>query len=63
MKTLLSFLGGAAVGAVAALLLAPEKGEDLRARIAARLRSYGALKEEQIADLVDEIAAEVTDEK
>lgn len=63
MKTLLSFLGGAAVGAVAALLLAPEKGEDLRAKIAARLRACGVLKEEQIENLVDEIAAEIADEK
>ena len=34
-----TFLGGAAVGAVAGLLLAPEKGSDLRERIAEALRS------------------------
>lgn len=36
-----SFLGGAIVGAGAALLFAPEKGEDLRSRIADILRRKG----------------------
>lgn len=38
MKSMYLFLGGAVVGAVAALLLAPESGEDTRARIKALLR-------------------------
>ncbi|MDO5395597.1 MAG: YtxH domain-containing protein [Bacteroidales bacterium] len=38
MKSIYLFLGGAVVGAVAALLLAPESGEDTRARIKALLR-------------------------
>ena len=33
MKGLMTFLAGAAVGAVAAALFTPEKGEDLRERI------------------------------
>ena len=35
---LYAFIGGAIVGAGASLLFAPEKGEDLRARVAAMLR-------------------------
>jgi gas vesicle protein len=35
VKTILSFVLGAGVGAVAALLLAPKSGEELRAEIAA----------------------------
>jgi gas vesicle protein len=33
MKSIISFLFGAAVGAVAALFLAPSSGEDLRAQV------------------------------
>lgn len=33
MKELMFFIGGAAVGAAVALLMAPEKGEVLRSRI------------------------------
>jgi len=53
----LAFIGGAAVGATAGLLLAPEKGEELRARIAEALRKRGIrLSKVDMSELVDEIA-------
>ncbi len=53
----LAFIGGAAVGVTAGLLLAPEKGEDLRGRITEALRKRGIrLSKVDMNDLVDEIA-------
>lgn len=53
----LAFIGGAAVGTAAGLLFAPEKGEDLRARIAEALRKRGIhLSKVDMSELVDEIA-------
>ena len=43
LSILYAFIGGAVVGAGAALLLAPEKGEDVRNRIAELLRKKGIL--------------------
>lgn len=63
---LAAFLGGAIVGAGAALLFAPEKGEDLREQIKTLLKKYGVCKctrEEELEELVDEIAAEIKDSK
>ncbi len=62
LNLLYAFLGGAIVGAGAALLLAPEKGEDMRAEIKSLLRKYGlckCTKEEELEEIVDEIAAEI----
>ena len=39
-----AFLGGAIAGAGAALLFAPEKGEDLRKQIHDLLKKYGICK-------------------
>src|ERR1043166_2500990 len=40
-KTLLAFLGGAAVGAVVGLLLAPDKGTETRKKLLSRARDVG----------------------
>ena len=62
LNLLYAFLGGAIGGAGAALLFAPEKGEDLRAQIKTLLKKYGVCKctkEEDLEMLVDEIAEEI----
>ena len=62
LNILYAFLGGAIVGAGAAILFAPEKGEDLRGQIKTLLKKYGCCncsKEEEIEVLVDEIAEEI----
>lgn len=56
-----AFLGGAVVGAAAGLLLAPEKGSDLRTKIMEALRKRGIrLNSKEMNTLVDEIAEELT---
>jgi len=59
MKHLFAFLGGAIVGAAAALLFAPEKGEDLRERIKDILRRNGLFPLDEIDEVVERIAAEI----
>jgi len=62
LSVLSAFLGGAIVGAGAALLFAPEKGEDLRGQIKYLLKKYGicqSTREEKLEEIVDEIAAEI----
>jgi gas vesicle protein len=55
-----AFLGGAIVGAGAALLFAPEKGEDLRERIIGILRSRGIICSETDVDaLVEQLTQEL----
>ena len=56
LEFVLAFLGGAAVGAIVGLLMAPEKGEDTRARIVRFLKVKGiSLKKEDIDELVKKI--------
>ncbi len=62
LNILYAFLGGAIVGAGAALLFAPEKGEDMRSQIRQLLKKYGVCKctkQEELEELVEEIAAEI----
>lgn len=59
---LYAFVGGAVVGAAAALLFAPEKGAELRGQIRSLCRKRGLCKDKDEAEvdrLVNEIAAEV----
>ncbi len=54
---LLAFIGGAAVGAAVGLLYAPQKGSELRKKIAESLRKRGIrLSKVDMSELVDEIA-------
>ena len=60
---LYAFLGGAVVGCAAAILFAPEKGEDTRNKIAEALRKKGIrLNRREMDELVDEIASEIKNE-
>lgn len=60
MKTLYAFLGGAVVGAAAALLFAPEKGDDLRSQIKDMLRRKGIIRcGADVDDLVEQISAQI----
>ncbi len=62
-KTLLyAFLGGAIVGAGAAILFAPQSGDDLRQQIKSLCTKYGLTKdkgEAEVECLVDEITASI----
>lgn len=62
LNILYAFLGGAIVGAGAAILFAPEKGEDLRARIKEILRKKGILcSDDEIDALVEQLTTEIDD--
>ncbi|MBO5456567.1 MAG: YtxH domain-containing protein [Muribaculaceae bacterium] len=62
LSILYAFIGGAVVGAGAALLLAPEKGEDVRNRIAELLRKKGILcSDNEIDALVEQLTTEIDD--
>ena len=59
---LYAFLGGAIVGAGAAILFAPEKGEDVRNRIKELLAKKGILcSDNEIDMLVEQLTTEVDD--
>lgn len=59
LTLLYAFLGGALVGAGAALLFAPEKGSDVRARICKLIKRKGL---DMSDDEVDALVAELTGE-
>lgn len=62
LNLLYAFLGGAIVGAGAAILFAPEKGEDLRRRIKDLLRQKGIIcTESEIDALVEQLTREIED--
>lgn len=60
LSILYAFLGGAVVGCIAALLFAPEKGVELRARIKSKLREHGIdFSDDEVEELVEQIASEL----
>ena len=60
LSILTAFLGGAAVGAACGILFAPEKGENMRSRIADAIRKRGIkLNGKELESLVDDIADEL----
>ncbi len=59
---LYAFVGGAIVGAGAALLFAPEKGSEMRARIKTLLRKRGiCCSDAEIDALVEQLTTELED--
>lgn len=62
LSLLYAFIGGAIVGAGAAILFAPEKGEDIRERIAELLRKKGILcSDNEIDALVEKLTTQIDD--
>ena len=56
LKNLFAFIGGVAVGAAAALLLAPTSGAELRGKIIELLKAKGVSKEK-----IDELLVKITE--
>lgn len=57
LNLLYAFLGGAIVGCGAAILFAPEKGEDLRSRICDLVKRKGIkISDAEVDELVAELA-------
>lgn len=61
-KTILAFLAGAAAGAVAALLLAPDSGERTRDRIRSKAADATGAVKEKILEGLDALEAALEDE-
>lgn len=60
LHVILSVIGGAVAGAAIGLLVAPEKGEDMRSKIAKILKEKGVcLKKDKMEELVDEIEDQI----
>lgn len=60
LSVLYAFLGGAVVGCAVAVLFAPEKGSDLRARIKAMLKKKGIdFSDDEVEQLVKQISAQI----
>jgi|GEM_PF-3339091 len=64
MRNLLSLLGGIAIGAIAALLLAPQSGEATRKQISDMVKEkLPNLTAEDVERYVDEILARIRKDK
>lgn len=63
LSAIYAFIGGAVVGCAAAILFAPEKGSDLRARIKETLKRKGIdFTDDEVEDLVDQISSQIAEE-
>lgn len=61
LNVLAAFVGGAIAGAALGILMAPEKGEDTRAKIAAALKEAGVkLNKAEFEKLVQTIQSKLT---
>ena len=59
-STLFTFLSGAALGAIIALLLAPDKGSETRKKINNKLKEHGIdLSKEELSELINSIFCKV----
>lgn len=61
-KTLLTFLAGAAVGAMTALLLAPDSGDKTRGRLRAKAAGVADMAKTKILEGLDSIEAALEEE-
>ena len=61
-KTLLTFLAGAAVGAMTALLLAPDSGDKTRGRLRAKAAGLADMTKGKILEGLDAIEAALQEE-
>ncbi|MEE0236719.1 MAG: YtxH domain-containing protein [Bacteroidales bacterium] len=61
-KSILAFLAGAAAGAAAALLMAPESGVKIRGRIRAKAADAAGTAKEKILEGLDAIEAVLEEE-
>ncbi len=61
-KTILTFLAGAATGAVAALLLAPDSGEKTRERLRSRTADAAGVAKEKILEGLDALETALEEE-
>jgi len=62
-NSLVSFILGAATGAVLGLLFAPDKGINLRSRLSYKLDKYKAMLEELIEDLLNDADSPISSAK
>lgn len=60
-KSILAFLAGAAAGAVAALLLAPDSGEKTRDRLRSKAADATGMAKEKIMEGLDALEAALED--
>ena len=62
LSILYAFIGGALIGASAAVLFAPSKGTDLRAKIKETLQKKGIIcTQSEIDALVEQLTADIDD--
>ena len=62
LSILYAFIGGAVIGASAAVLFAPSKGTDLRAKIKETLQKKGIIcTQSEIDALVEQLTADIDD--